>query len=113
MQPVKGRAELQTIPWTLISKTSALTADPLGWVVTLSGMTIIFGHPNPTKILIVIVTEVPMGLLPTQGDEKRPLFSNCSQWKRRPLLCDPECSRDLQFCGLLLEMFFDGVNGAG
>src|ERR1700722_19147979 len=28
-----------------------------------------------------------MGLRPTQGDEKRVLFSNHTQWKRRPPLC--------------------------
>ena len=40
-----------------------------------------------------------------------------SEWKRRPSLCHPDRSeakwRDLQFCGPLLEMFFDrtGVQG--
>jgi hypothetical protein len=34
-----------------------------------------------------------MGLRPTQGDEKRLLFSNRSLWKRRPPLCHPERTR--------------------
>ena len=35
------------------------------------------------------------GPSPHPGDEKRHLFSNCSQWKRRPLLCHPERSRGI------------------
>jgi hypothetical protein len=35
----------------------------------------------------VISTGAVMGLRPTQGDEKRILFSNHTQWKRRPPLC--------------------------
>ena len=52
-----------------------------------------------------------MGLWPTQGDEKRLLFSNYSPWKRRPTLCHLDRSaaqwRDLRFSGPFLEMFFD------
>jgi hypothetical protein len=36
-----------------------------------------------------------MGLRPTQGDEKRRLYSNRSPWKRRPPLCHPELSRGI------------------
>jgi hypothetical protein len=39
--------------------------------------------------------------------QKRLLFSNRSPWKRRPPLCHPERSRDLQFSGPFLEMFFE------
>src|ERR1700728_1184004 len=35
----------------------------------------------------VISTGGVMGLRPTQGDKKRVLFSNHTQWKRRPPLC--------------------------
>src|ERR1700733_8768473 len=35
----------------------------------------------------VISTGAVMGLRPTQGDEKRILFSNYCCWKRRPPLC--------------------------
>src|SRR3984885_10428068 len=35
----------------------------------------------------VISTGAVMGLRPTQGDEKRVLFSNYCCWKRRPPLC--------------------------
>src|SRR5580698_2877856 len=35
----------------------------------------------------VMSTGGVMGLRPTQGDEKRVLFSNHTQWKRRPPLC--------------------------
>ena len=35
----------------------------------------------------VISTGGVMGLRSTQGDEKRVLFSNHTQWKRRPPLC--------------------------
>ena len=35
----------------------------------------------------VISTGEIMGLRPTHGDEKRVLFSNHTQWKRRPPLC--------------------------
>ena len=44
-----------------------------------------------------------MGLRPAQGDEKRVLFSNYTQWKRRPPLCHLDRSsegaewRDLRF----------------
>src|ERR1700735_2023459 len=44
-----------------------------------------------------------MGLRPTQGDEKRGLFRNHTQWKRRPPLCHLDRSsegaqwRDLRF----------------
>ena len=57
-----------------------------------------------------------MGVRPTQGDEKRLLFSNYSDWKRRPPLCHLDRSaaqwRDLRFSGPPLEMFFDrGIMG--
>ena len=57
-----------------------------------------------------------MGLWPTQGDEKRLLFSNNCQWRHRPPLCHLDRSaaqwRDLRFCGPFLGMFFDrGVMG--
>jgi hypothetical protein len=57
-----------------------------------------------------------MGLRPTQGDEKRLLFSNYSPWKRRPPLCHLDRSaaewRDLRFDGPFLGMFFDrGIMG--
>ena len=49
-----------------------------------------------------------MGLRPTQGDEKWVLFSNHTQWKRRPPLCHLDRSeaqwRDLRFSGPFLEM---------
>jgi hypothetical protein len=52
-----------------------------------------------------------MGLRPTQGDEKRLLFSNYCPWKHRPPLCHLDRSeaqwRDLRFSGPFLEMFFD------
>ncbi len=52
-----------------------------------------------------------MGLGPTQGDEKRLLFSNDFAWKLRPPLCHLDRSvaqwRDLRFSGPFLEMFFD------
>jgi hypothetical protein len=52
-----------------------------------------------------------MGLPPTQGDEKRLLFSNYSPWKHRPTLCHLDRSaaqwRDLRFSGPFLEIFFD------
>jgi hypothetical protein len=52
-----------------------------------------------------------MGLRPTQGDEKRLLFSNYSPWKRRRALCHLDRSeakwRDLRFDGPFLGMFFD------
>jgi len=52
-----------------------------------------------------------MGLWPTQGDEKRLLFSNYSPRMRRPPLCHLDRSvaqwRDLRFSGSSLEMFFD------
>ncbi len=52
-----------------------------------------------------------MGLRPTQGDEKRLLFSNDSAWKHRPPLCHLDRSaaqwRDLRFSCPFLEMFFD------
>src|SRR5580704_499001 len=35
----------------------------------------------------VISTGEVMGLRPAEGDEKRVLFSNYTQWKRRPPLC--------------------------
>ena len=57
-----------------------------------------------------------MGLWPTQGDEKRLLFSNNCRWRHRPPLCHLDRSaaqwRDLRFSGPFLEMFFDrGVMG--
>jgi hypothetical protein len=52
-----------------------------------------------------------MGQGPTQGDEKRLLFSNFSLWKRPSSLCHLDRSeaqwRDLRFSGPVLEMFFD------
>jgi hypothetical protein len=58
-----------------------------------------------------------MGLRPTQGDEKRLLFSNYSHWKDRPPLCHLDRSvaqwRDLRFSGPFLEMFFDRVKRSG
>ena len=51
-----------------------------------------------------------MGLWPTQGDEKRLLFSNNCRWKHRPPLCHLDRSaaqwRDLRFSGPFLEMCF-------
>ena len=51
-----------------------------------------------------------MGLGPTQGDEKRLLFSNYSPWKRRPSLCHLDRSAaqvERSLCGYsFLEMFF-------
>jgi hypothetical protein len=57
-----------------------------------------------------------MGFRPTQGDEKRLLFSNYSLWKRLSPLCHLDRSaaqwRDLRFHGPFLGMFFDrGVMG--
>jgi hypothetical protein len=54
-----------------------------------------------------------MGLRPTQGDEKRVLFSNYRRRKRRPPLCHLDRSsegaewRDLRSSGPFLGMFFD------
>jgi hypothetical protein len=52
-----------------------------------------------------------MGLRPTQGDEKRVLFSDSFCWKRRPPLCHLDRSeaqwRDLRSSGPFLGMFFD------
>src|ERR1700744_6185104 len=54
-------------------------------------------------LAFVISTGGVMGLRPTQGDEKRVLFSNHTQWKRRPPLCHLDRSseggewRDLRF----------------
>jgi hypothetical protein len=52
-----------------------------------------------------------MGLRPTQGDEKRLLFSNYSPWKRHPSPFHPDRSaaqwRDLRFGGSFLEMLFE------
>jgi hypothetical protein len=57
-----------------------------------------------------------MGLRPTQGDEKRLLFSNYSLWKHRTPLCHLDRSaaqwRDLRF-GCLLEMFFERAKRSG
>jgi hypothetical protein len=51
-----------------------------------------------------------MGLRPTQGDEKRLLFSNYSPWKRHLSACHPERSaaqwRDLRFSGSFVESVF-------
>ena len=56
-------------------------------------------------------TEESWATGPTQGDEKRLLFSNYSAWKHRPPLCHLDRSvaqwRDLRFSGPFLEMFFD------
>jgi hypothetical protein len=50
-----------------------------------------------------------MGLWPTQGDEKRLLFSDYCPSKHRPSLCHLDRSaaqwRDLRF-GFFMEMFF-------
>jgi hypothetical protein len=50
-----------------------------------------------------------MGLRPTQGDEKRLLFSNYSPWKHRSPLCHLDRSatewRDLRFSGPFLAEF--------
>jgi hypothetical protein len=58
-----------------------------------------------------------MGLRPTQGDEKRLLFSNYSPWKRHLSPCHPDRSaaqwRDLRFSGPSVEMFFDGAQRSG
>jgi hypothetical protein len=52
-----------------------------------------------------------MGLPPTQGDEKRLLFSNYCPWGHGPPLCHLDRSaaqwRDLRSSGPFLEMFFD------
>jgi hypothetical protein len=57
-----------------------------------------------------------MGLRPTQGDEKRLLFSNYCPRKHCPPLCHLDRSaaewRDLRCGGPFLEMFFDGVGGS-
>ncbi len=63
-----------------------------------------------------VFDRVVMGLWPTQGDEKRLLFSNDCRWKRRPPLCHLDRSaaqwRDLRFSGPFLESVFDrGVMG--
>src|ERR1700728_4160159 len=53
-----------------------------------------------------------MGLRPTQGDEKRVLFSNYCCWKRRPPLCHLDRSsegaewRDLRSSGPFLGIVF-------
>ena len=58
-----------------------------------------------------------MGLRPTQGDEKRLLFSNYSLRKRPSPLCHLDRSaaqwRDLRFGGSFLEMFFDRAKRSG
>jgi hypothetical protein len=56
----------------------------------------------PRKLAIrIIPTGEIMGLLPTQGDEKRLLFSNYSPWRHRSSLCHLDRSagewRDLRF----------------
>jgi hypothetical protein len=61
-------------------------------------------------------TEESWAFWPTQGDEKRLLFSNDCRWRHRPPLCHLDRSvaqwRDLRFGGSFLEMFFDrGVMG--
>src|SRR5580658_1176772 len=52
-----------------------------------------------------------MGLWPTQGAEKRHLFTNDRRWRHRPPLCPLDRSaaqwRDLRFSGPFLGMFFD------
>src|SRR5271168_1178374 len=57
-----------------------------------------------------VFDRVSMGLRPTQGDEKRLLFSNDYRWKHRPPLCHLDRSeaqwRDLRFSGSFLEMCF-------
>jgi hypothetical protein len=61
--------------------------------------------------LRLILTGCVMGLRPTQGDEKRLLFSDYCPSKHRPSLCHLDRSaaqwRDLRFSGPFLEMFFD------
>src|SRR5580658_6098047 len=61
------------------------------------------------RLKIVIPTGRVMGFGPTQGDEKRLLFSNYSHWKDRPPLCYLDRSvaqwRDLRFSGPFLGMF--------
>ena len=47
----------------------------------------------PGPFLEMFFDRAVMGLRPTQGDEKRLLFSNRSLWKRRPPLCHPERTR--------------------
>jgi hypothetical protein len=58
-----------------------------------------------------------MGLRPTQGDEKRLLFSSYCSGKRGPTLCHLDRSeaqwRDLRFSGSFLEMFFDKADRGG
>jgi hypothetical protein len=53
-------------------------------------------------------------LRPTQGDEKRLLFSYYCPWKHDPPPCHRDRSeaqwRDLRFSGPFLEMFFDRTN---
>src|ERR1700721_1274147 len=52
-----------------------------------------------------------MGLRPTQGNEKRVLFSNHTQWKRRlPFVISTGAHRSGEIGGVsvpCLEMFFD------
>jgi hypothetical protein len=52
-----------------------------------------------------------MGLRPTQGDEKRFLFSNYCSGKHRPSLCHLDRSaaewRDLRSSGSFVERLFD------
>src|ERR1700727_1559708 len=43
--------------------------------------------PRSAALSFVISTGGVMGQRPTQGDEKRVLFSNYCCWKRRPPLC--------------------------
>jgi hypothetical protein len=54
---------------------------------------------------------------PTQGDEKRLLFSHYCPWKHRPPLCHLDRSaaewRDLRFSGPYLEIFFDRAKPSG
>src|SRR5271156_1283331 len=61
-------------------------------------------------------TEESWAFGPTQGDEKRLLYSNDCRWRHRPPLCHLDRSaaqwRDLRFSGPFLGMFFDrGVMG--
>ena len=53
------------------------------------------GSAVPGPFLEMFFDRAVMGLRPTQGDEKRLLFSNRSLWKRRPPLCHPERSRGI------------------